>query len=151
MGTLYFEDFHVGQAIAGGSTYIMDKADVIDFARRYDPQPQHIDEEAAKHTQFGTLVASGMHTAAISMRIKLDGPLGDVVGGLQGLGLDNVRWTKPVKPGDTLRIVTTILALRSSQSKPGKAVMQYKVETFNQHDEQVMEITTSALMNRRPG
>lgn len=150
MGTLYFEDFYVGQVIPGGSTHTMDKADVIDFARRYDPQPQHVDDAAARHTQFGTLVASGMHTAAISMRIKLDGPLGQVVGGLQGLGLENVRWTQPVKPGDTLRIVTTIVGLRPSQSKPGKAVMQYKVETFNQHNERVMEITTSALMNRRP-
>ena len=150
MADLYFEDFHVGQELPGGSTHTMDADDIIRFSKLYDPQPQHVDATAAKDTQFGELVASGWHTGGVSMRMKLDGLLGNVVGGLAGLGLDEVRWPRPVKPGDTLRIVTTIIEMRPSQSKLGKGIVRYKVKTFNQRDELVMEIVTSALMNRRP-
>lgn len=150
MGELYYEDFHVGQQFAGGSTQTVDKAELIAFARAYDPQPQHVDEVAAGDTQFGTLVASGWHTGSLSMRMKLDGLLGKVAGGLAGLGLEQVRWPRPVKPGDTLHIVTTITEMRPSQSKPTKGILRYKVDTYNQRDELVMEIVTSALVARRP-
>lgn len=150
MRELYFEDFAVGEHMPGGSTHFMTEPDIIAFATLYDPQPQHVDPVAAKDTQFGELVASGWHTGCVSMRMKLDGKLGKVKGGLAGLGLEQIRWPRPVKPGDTLRITIVITEMRPSQSKPDRGIARYKVETFNQKDELVMEIITAALMPRRP-
>lgn len=116
------------------------------FAREYDPQLQHIDEEAARHTQLGELVASGWHTAAATMRLKTETELFHVAGGLVGMGLEHVRWPQPTRPGDSLRIVVTILDKRLSKSKPGFGVVSYKVETFNQRDELVMEMKTAVLV-----
>lgn len=150
MAHRYFEDFSIGQQFPGGSIHTMTADEIIAFSRLYDPQPQHVDPIAAKDTQFGELVASGWHTGGVSMRMKLEGALGEVVGGLAGLGLEHVRWPRPVKPGDTLHILLTIMETRISQSKPGKGILRYRVETFNQHDELVMEIITSAMVGRRP-
>jgi acyl dehydratase len=145
---LYYEDFEAGQQFHSGP-YEMDKESVIHFARQYDPQPQHTDEEAAKESLFGQLVASGWHTAAASMRMKLDSPLANVAGGLVGMGLESVKWPRPVLPGDSLRIVITILEKRVSNSRPDRGVVRYKVETFNQKDEKVMEMVTAVIAPRR--
>ncbi|MEJ0009673.1 MAG: MaoC family dehydratase [Alphaproteobacteria bacterium] len=145
---LYYEDFEVGQKFESG-TYVMDRQDIIDFAREYDPQPQHIDEEGAKASLFGTLVASGWHTAAASMRLKIESPMSRVAGGLVGMGLEEVKWPRPVYPGDELHVVVTVLEKRESKSKPGKGVIRYKVETFNQKDELVMEMRTAVIVPLR--
>ncbi len=150
MGLLYFEDFSVGQVFHGASTYTMEKEAIIAFAREFDPQPQHIDEEAAKDTQFGQLVASGWHTAGASMRLKVLSPMAQVHGALAGLGVESMRWPRPTLPGDVIRIVITILETRVSQSKPDKGILRYRIETFNQRDELVMEVITAVIIPRRP-
>lgn len=140
---LYYADFSVGQQMKSGRSITVEKADTIGFAREYDPQPYHLDEEAAKHTAVGELIASGWHTAAVSMRLKLETDLKHVAGGLLGLGVESLRWPRPTMPGDTLRIVITVLEKRLSNSKPGKGIVKYKLETFNQKDELMMEMITA--------
>ena len=145
----HYEDFAPGQVMHSEPMHV-DKDEMIAFARAYDPQPQHVDEIAAKDSQFGDLVASGWFTGGISMRMKIDHMMRDVVGGVAGLGLEQVRWPRPVKAGDTLRVQLTVTDTRPSKSKPTKGIVKYKVETFNQHDELVMEILTSVIVPRRP-
>lgn len=145
----YYEDFEVGQQFRTG-TQEVDRDIAIAFARDYDPQPQHIDEEGAKKSIFGQLVISGWQTAAISMRLKLSTPLAKVANGLVGVGLESVKWPRPVLPGDTLYVIVTVLEKRTSNSRPDKGIVKYKVETFNQRDEKVMEMITSVFMPRKP-
>lgn len=145
----YYEDFSVGQQFKSGER-VVDRDIAIAFARDYDPQAQHIDEEAAKDSIFGGLVISGWQTAAISMRLKLQTPLANVARGLVGIGLESVRWPKPVFPDDTLHIVVTILEKRVSGSRPDKGIVKYNVETFNQRNEKVMEMVTAVFMPRKP-
>lgn len=146
---LYFEDFKPGQQFPGGGTYTITKEELIKFAREFDPQAQHVDEKKAKHSQFGELVASGWHTGGASMRLKIDSNMAKVAGGLVGLGIENMRWPRPVKAGDTLRILITILETRASSSKPDKGIIKYRIETFNQRGELVMDMVTSAMVSRR--
>jgi acyl dehydratase len=146
--TLYYEDFIVGQQFRAGS-FDTTKDHAIAFAREYDPQYFHIDEEAAKAGLWGGLVLSGWHTAAISMRLKISTPLGRVTGGLVGLGIESIRWPQPVYPGEALSIVVTITEMRVSKSKPNFGVIRYRVETFNQRQELVMEMVTSVWVPRR--
>lgn len=146
--TCYFEDFNQGARFESGS-YTVQKEEAIDFALSYDPQAQHVDEEAAKGSMFGKLVISGWHTAAISMRLKLQTPLAKVHGGLVGMGLESVRWLKPVCPGDSLYVVITILQTRVSNSNPSRGVVKYKLETFNQEGVLVMELITAVTMPRK--
>ena len=146
---LYYEDFTVGQRIIGENHYVMDKDSIIEFAREYDPQPMHIDEEGAKNSLFGRLVASGWHTTAATMHLKIKTPLADVAGGLVGMGVESIRWPRPTLPGDKLRLVITILETRESKSKPDKGIVKYKVETLNQNDELVMEMITAVITTRR--
>lgn len=148
MGSYYFEDFEAGQQFEAGS-HTMTKDDIIAFARAFDPQPQHTDEEAAKHSQFGELVASGWHTGGVSVRLKLQTPLGQVEGGLAGLGLEGIHFFQPVKPGDTLRVRVSILEKRLSASRPTQGILRYKVETLNQHNAVVAETTAAVLVKRR--
>ena len=147
--SMYFEDFNIGQQFTKGSVTI-DKDSAIAFAKEYDPQYFHTDEQAAKNSVFGQLVVSGWQTAAITMRLKAESDLSQVSGGLIGLGLESVKWPQPVYPGDSLRIVITIIDKRFSKSKPGYGVMKYKVETFNQHDALVMAMFTSVLIPCAP-
>lgn len=146
---LYFEDFDVGQQFREGS-FLTTKEHAAAFAREYDPQYFHIDGEAAKQGIWGGLVLSGWHTAAISMRMKIATPLGRVAGGLIGLGIESIRWPQPVYPGDALSITITILDKRVSQSKPTYGVVRYRLETFNQRHELVMDMVTAVWMPRRP-
>src|SRR5579872_5735398 len=106
---LYYEDFTVGQQFHGAHSQTMDKESIIAFAREFDPQSMHIDEAGAKKSVFGELVASGWHTAVVTMKLKTTTDLFHVPGGLVGLGIKNMRWPMPVRPGDTLRIVVTVL------------------------------------------
>lgn len=146
---LYYEDFKVGQQFKSARNYVIEKDDAIAFAREFDPQRQHTDEEGARDSLFGELVVSGWHTAAASMRLKTETELFKVAEGVVGMGLESVRWPVPTRPGDALRIVITILAMRASTSRPDKGIIKYKVETFNQRDELAMEMITSVMVPRR--
>jgi acyl dehydratase len=143
---LYYEDFEVGQQLHSARSYTLDKEGAIDFAKEFDPQHQHIDEEKAKDSVFGELVVSGWHTAAATMRLKTETDLAHISGGLVGLGTESMRWPRPTMPGDTLRLVITILDKRLSQSKPGKGIIRYKAETLNQKDELMLEMITNIIV-----
>lgn len=145
---LYFEDFSAGQVFEQGG-YTISLASAVAFAREYDPQYFHVDEEAAKDSFFGRLVVSGWQTAAVSMRLKAMSGLGQAAGGLIGLGLEAVAWPRAVYPGDTLRVVIEVLAVRGSKSKPGHGVVSYRMDTFNQEDAMVMSAQTSVLVERK--
>ncbi len=145
---LYFEDFAPGQQFTNGG-YTISKEAAIAFATQYDPQPFHIDEEAAKQSIFGKLAVCGMQTAAVTMRLKMGSGIQNVAGGLVGLGMEQMRWPVPVFPGDTLRIVVSVTGARVSNSNPKNGVVRYKIETFNQNDALVMEIDTAVLVPRK--
>lgn len=146
---LYYEDFAVGQQFRSAREYVMEKDAAITFAQEFDPQAQHVDDAAAKESLFGQLVVSGWHTAAASMRLKTETDLFRVAEGVVGMGLENVRWPVPTLPGDRLRIVITILAMRVSASRPTKGIIRYQVETLNQRDELAMEMVTSVMVPRQ--
>lgn len=145
---LTFEDFAVGQQFSG-ERYTISRDQAIGFAEEYDPQYFHTDERAAASGIWGRLVVSGWQTAAITMRLKTTTRLSEIAGGLIGLGIEAIRWPRPVLPGDTLSIVITIVEKRESRSRPSHGVMKYRVETFNQRDELVMEMTTAVLAPKR--
>ena len=129
---LYLEDLHVGQRFVSG-THQMDEARIKEFAREFDPQPFHLDDAAAKASVFGGLAASGWHTAAVAMRLLVDGglPLGN---GIIGLGGD-LAWPKPTRAGDTLHVESEILEIVPSRSKPNQAIVKVRSTTLNQHGE----------------
>lgn len=139
---LYFDDFEIGQEFTTES-YTISEESSIHFAQEYDPQYFHIDPEAAKNSPFGKLVTSGWQTAAVTMRLKAGSGINRVAGGLVGLGLESVKWPRPVYPGDTLRAVITITEKRRSQSKPTHGIIKYRMETFNQNNEKVLEMVTA--------
>jgi acyl dehydratase len=144
---LYLEDLHVGQRFVSG-THSMDEARIKEFAREFDPQPFHLDDAAAKASVFGGLAASGWHTAAVAMRLLVEGglPLGN---GIIGLGGD-LAWPKPTRPGDTLHVQSEILEIVPSRSKPNQAIVKVRSTTLNQHDEAVHSFTSKCLVFKRP-
>ena len=144
----YWEDFHAGEVLELGSREVS-REEIIDFARRYDPQPFHVDEEAARRSEFGGLIASGWHTCGLLMRMMVDRVL---TGGasLGSPGVEEIRWLKPVRPGDVLRARATVTETRASASKPDRGIIRLKWEAFNQHDELVLTMATVALYGRRP-
>lgn len=147
---LYYEDFTIGQQFKSSRSYTMERDDAVAFAREFDPQDQHVDDEKAKNSLFGELVVSGWHTAAASMRLKTETDLFKAAGGVVGMGLESVRWPKAVRPGDRIWITVTIVEMRPSNSKPDKGIIKYRVETYNQKNELVMEMLTSVMVPRRP-
>jgi acyl dehydratase len=132
----YFEDYIPGAVYEFGSV-VMEEKEILEFGRRYDPQVFHTDPEAAKKTPFGGLVASGWHTAAVAMRILVDHFVSHVAG-LGSPGADELRWLKPVRPGDELSVRATILGARPSQSRPGQGITRSLIEVLNQRREVVM-------------
>lgn len=144
----YWEDFHPGKVIELGSCELS-RDDIIEFARRYDPQPFHVDEQAAQRAVFGGLIASGWQTCGLLMRMLVDRVL---VGGasLGSPGVDEIRWLKPVRPGDVLRGRVTVTETRASASKPDRGVIRLHWEAFNQHGELVLTMASVALYGRRP-
>lgn len=133
---IYFEDFKVGETLEMGRR-LVDKDEVIAFAKDFDPQPFHVDEEAARKSFFGGLIASGWHTVAMVMRMMCDSYLLDSAS-LGSPGVDNVKWLKPVRPGDTIRAMRTVLEARASKSKPEVGIVKSRWEVYNQNDELVM-------------
>jgi len=142
-----FEDFTVGQVFRSEPVRV-DKERVVAFAREFDPQPQHLSEEAAAATHFGELVASGWHIAAISMSLFVQN-LPPVLGGTQGVGVDSIAWSRPVRPGDHLRVETEVAATRVSRSRPDKGLVTVRDKTFNQHGELVQTISHTFMAPRR--
>lgn len=144
----YLEDFAAGQRFASGRLRV-DAGDIRDFAARFDPQPFHLDDEAARNTFFKGLAASGWHTAALTMRLLVESefaPAGGIVGG----GFDELRWPQPVRPGDELRVESEILEVRPSRSRPTQGLVKVRTTTFNQRDEPVQVFTGNLIVPRRP-
>jgi len=146
----YWEDFKVGDTGSIGER-VVDRDEVIAFGKAYDPQPFHIDEKAAEESVFGGLIASGWHTVGMVMRMMVDSYLRDSAS-LGSPGVDNVRWLKPVRPGDTIRATRTVVEARVSKSRPEMGVVKTKWEVFNQHGELVMSMEGYNMFSRRnPG
>jgi len=141
---LHFEDLVVGLTETFGA-YPVTREDVIDFASKFDPQPFHLDDEAAKGSIFGRLAASGWHTSAITMRIMVDHRIGKYAS-VGGAGVDKLRWIKPVYPGDTLSVRATLRAKRRSKSRPDVGIIITDHETLNQHGEMVMTFESTAMV-----
>jgi acyl dehydratase len=132
----YYEDIAVGDTEEFGE-YHVTKEEIIEFASQYDPQPFHTDEEAAKESAFGELVASGWHTAAICMRLLVDNMM-DKRASMGARGVDELRWKQPVRPGDTLHLRTEVVDKRRSESDPGRGYVDNKMEGLNQDGEVVI-------------
>ena len=147
MAEQYFEDFAVGQTFVGGR-HRVDKDQIVTFAKQFDPQYYHLDEEAAKKSPFKGLAASGWHTAAITMRLMVDGAF-KPAGGIIGVGFDQLSWSKPVRPGDELCVTSEILEVRPSKSRNDRGMIRVKNTTFNQHGEAVQSFTGNLIVPRR--
>jgi len=145
----YFEDYLPGAVHEFGSVQV-DEAGIIDFARRYDPQEFHIDPVAAARGPFGGLIASGWHTGSLMMRLFVDHYLSPV-SSLGSPGIDELRWLRPVRPGDTLRVRATILETKRSRSKPDRGVVRTLSEVLNQSGEVVMTMNAMTLVRCRNG
>ena len=145
---LYFEDLAVGQTFGTG-TVTVEPEMVKAFAAEFDPQPFHLDEDAARASVFGGLVASGWHTAALTMKLLAGGELRGV-GGLIGLGAEELRWPRPVHPGDVLRVRCEVLDVRPSKSQPDRGLVRVRNTTLNQDGQPVMVQVVTLIVPRRP-
>ena len=143
----YFEDYRAGSVYHYGAITV-DEAEVIAFATRFDPQNMHVDPEAAARGPFGGLIASGWHTAAMMMRLFADNYL-STVASLASPGVDELRWTRPVRPGDALNIRVTVLEANVSRSKPDRGVVRTLIEVLNQNGELAMSCKAINLLRRR--
>jgi acyl dehydratase len=146
-GKYFFEDFAVGQVFATGKLQV-DTDQIKSFAKQFDPQPYHLDEEAAQKSPFRGLAASGWHTAALTMRLMVDGDF-KPAGGILGVGFDALSWPKPVRPGDELHAKSEILEVRPSKSRPDRGTIRVRTTTYNQNDEAVQQFTGNLLVLRR--
>ncbi|HEU0065744.1 MAG TPA: MaoC family dehydratase [Sphingomonas sp.] len=146
----YFEDLVVGAKAAFGS-YRVDRDEVVAFAQKYDPQPFHLWDEAAAKTHFGRLCASGWHTCAMTMAMLVADLTENAQAGLGSPGMDELRWLKPVYPGDTLRCESEVLEKRVSASRPEMGIFKSRMTVFNQHDVPVMTMISNGLIATRPG
>ena len=145
---IYFEDIVVGTKTKFGS-YQVTREEVIEFAQKYDPQSFHLSDEAAAKTHFGRLAASGWHTTAMTMAMVVENLLNTEQAGLGSPGIDEVRWLKPVYPGDTLRCETEVREKRPSNSRPEMGSYRSQMQVFNQHDEPVMRFISIGLIRVR--
>ncbi len=143
----YFEDYVVGSVQEAGVIAITEE-EVIDFAKRFDPQIAHVDPQEAKKKRFGGIIASGWHTAALAMRLFVDNCLSEV-SSIASPGVDELRWIRPVRPGDELSIRVTVLDARPSRSKPEYGILTTFMETINQRGEVVMTSKNISIMLRR--
>ncbi|HZW14279.1 MAG TPA: MaoC family dehydratase [Noviherbaspirillum sp.] len=144
----YFEDFEVGKTIEVGSRTVTEE-EIIDFAKQFDPQPFHVDKAAAAQSMYGGIIASGWHTCGLIMRLMVDRFLNGAAS-LGSPGVDEIRWIKPVRGGDTLTVTTTALETRPSTSKPDRGVVVTLWQAKNQHGELVATIKGMGMFQRRP-
>lgn len=145
---LHFEDFAPGQTWEVDGP-VVTREEIIEFATRFDPQYFHVDERAAQRSPFGGLIASGWHTVSICMRLICDAYLLRAAS-LGSPGVDEVRWLKPVRPGDRLRLKMTVLETKPSRSRPDRGTVLHRWEMFNQHGETVMRMHGYGMFARRP-
>jgi len=143
----YFEDYQVGEVTEFGD-HLVTKEEIVGFAQRYDPQPFHVDEAAAAQSHFGGLIASGWLTAGIMMRMLVDNFISRVAS-MGSPGVDELRWLRPVRPGDRLRVRVTVLEVRRSQTKPDRGAILSLDEVVNQDDEVVMSVKGWGLYRAR--
>ena len=148
MPDLYFEDFYLGQKIETGSATIGEE-EVVAFGERDARLPYHTDQDAARKSAFGGLVAPGYMTAALTFGLFTDTGVFHACG-MGSPGVDKLRWLKPVRPGDTIRVVADIVEVSPAKSASGRDAIRIKYETFNQHDEVVMSLTSLHFVKRRP-
>jgi acyl dehydratase len=146
----YLEDYEVGQRSSFGR-YEVTREEVLAFASAYDPQAFHLDDAAAAETYFGRVSASGWHTCAMTMRMLVDNMLNQASAGLGSPGVDELRWLKPVYPGDTLRVEAEVIEVRASQRRPEMGSTRNRITVFNQHDEPVLTMVSIGLIRRRSG
>lgn len=146
---IYFEDVEVGASRVFGH-YDVTREEVLEFARKYDPQPFHLSDEEAAKTHFGRLAASGWHTCAMTMAVIARAVVDDNQAGLGSPGVDELRWLKPVYPGDRLTVTGTIVDKTPSRSKPDIGSIRTETTVTNQDDVLVMRFTSIVLMRRRP-
>jgi acyl dehydratase len=145
---IWWEDFRVGDRIEMGR-HTFGAEEIIAFARQFDPQPFHTDAQAAKASFFGGLVASGWHTCAVAMRLTVDSHVNDTKS-MGSPGLDNIRWLKPVRAGDTLTYYRVVLESRASASRPDAGLVKSRWEAVNQDGETVMTMDGWGMFGRRP-
>ena len=146
---IYFEDMHVGSETEFGQ-YDVTREEVLEFARKYDPQPFHLSDEAAAKTHFGRIAASGWHTCAMTMAVIARYVVGTDQAGLGSPGVDELRWLKPVYPGDRLTVRGKVIEATPSRSKPEIGSVRTETVVTNQDDVPVMRFTSIVLMRRRP-
>jgi acyl dehydratase len=144
----YFEDIEVGTTYELDGTYEVTEAEVLEFAEKYDPQPFHTDKEAAKDSIFGSLAASGWHTASICMRLLVDDFL-DAETSMGARGIDELQWKQPVYPGDTLHADVEVLEKRESESRPEMGHVRSKLTGYNDDGEAVIEWKADGMFRRR--
>lgn len=142
----YFEDYAVGHSVTFGARTVTAE-EIIAFAREYDPQSFHLSEEGGRATPYGGLIASGWHTACLSMRLLADSAISRHA--LGSPGLDELLWLKPVRPGDTLSVRISVLEARRSRSKPDRGIVKQRTEALNQDGEVVMQWTGNVLVRCR--
>lgn len=147
MVEIYFEDFQVGQVYELGS-YTVSEEQILTFAREFDPQPFHVDRALAAESIYGGIIASGLHTASIFMRLLYDGLLCRSAS-MGSPGQDELRWLRPVRPGDTLTARGTVEELIPSKSKPDRGLVRKSYEVLNQHGEKVMTMRGLGMFGRR--
>ena len=145
---MYWEDFRDGERIEMGR-HTFTEREIVEFARQFDPQPFHVDREAAEKSFFGGLIASGWHTCAVGMRLTVDSHVSKSAS-LGSPGLDNIRWLKPVRVGDTITYSRVVLESRPSESRPGVGLVKSRWEAVNQHGETVMTMEGWGMFGRRP-
>ena len=144
----YFEDYQPG-AVFGGGPVTISAAEIVEFAQQYDPQPMHVDPEAAARGPFGGLIASGWQTTALMMRLVVASFLSPV-SSIASPGVDELRWVKPVRPGDSLSLRITVIEVRRSRSKPEQGIVRGLAELLNQHDEVVLSLKSISFIRCRP-
>jgi acyl dehydratase len=145
---MQFADFHAGQVIEAGP-YVLTEAELVQFARAYDPQWFHTDAEAAAESPFGGLIASGWHTCSIAMRLVVDA----VLAGSESFaspGLEHVRWPNPVRPGDALRLVADVIEVRRSEKRPTLGILRWRWQLFNQRELPVLDVEVTSLFKLKP-
>jgi acyl dehydratase len=148
MAERYLDDFAVGQTFGSGRMRI-DEDRIKTFAAEFDPQPFHLDAEAARKSLFGGFAASGWHTAALTMRLLVESEI-KPVGGIVGAGFDEFRWPRPVRPGDELHVESEVLEVRRSKSRPEQGIIKVRTTTLNQNGEAVQISVGNLVVPRRP-
>lgn len=146
---LYLEDFQVGQTWTSDSL-VVSAEEIIEFARRYDPQPFHTDPEAATKTFFGGLAASGWHTAALSMGLMVRCQM-KPANGLVGAGVDDLKWPNPLRPGDEIHVELEVLEVKPSRSKPDRGIVRMGMRTINQDGKVMQSSVANVVVPTRQG